>query len=170
MFDVVRTVKRRWIVDVTGDFERAVSPQHLRRAERALAGIAIEPCSDPPQYAAEWSRCYQAFAEARGMRGAAAFPERSLVAQLSVPGLRMYRALSGGRTVGFSLWMIQAPYAYGHLAAYTDDGRRHGVAYAFYREILRDLRTLGVARVDLGAGLADDDGRARWKSGWTRES
>ena len=87
-----------------------------------------------------------------------------------MPGLLMYRASSGGQTVGFSLWMVHGSSAYGHLAAYTAEGRQGGVAYAFYWTILRDLRMLGVEMVDLRGGVTDDDGLARWKAGWTHES
>lgn len=169
-FDVVRVVKQRWIVDLSAGLERVVSSHHRRRAQRALAHIGIERCPEPRQYASEWSRCYLSFAADRKMAGAAAFPERSLIDQLSVPGLLMYRASAGGRSLGFSLWMIHGPYAYGHLAAYTGTARRSGVAYAFYWEIFRDLERLGVERVDLGGGLDDEDRLARWKAGWTPHS
>lgn len=169
-FDVVRAVKRRWIVDLRTDLERVVSPHHRRRAARALGHMEIDRCAEPRRHAEEWSTCYRAFAADRRMSGAANFPEQSLVQPLSVPGLLMYRASSDDRTLGFSLWMVHGPHAYGHLAAYTDEGRRSGVAYAFHWEILRDLRALGVELVDLGGGIEDDDGLARWKSGWTAES
>jgi len=107
VFDVVRVVKQRWIVDLRTGHERVVSPHHRRCAQEALAHIEVARCPEPRQHADEWCRCYRAFAEDRGISGAAAFPERGLVDQLSIPGLLMYRASSGGQTVGFSLWMAR---------------------------------------------------------------
>lgn len=170
VFDVVRSVKRRWIVHLDDGYEDRISEHHRRCALRGSAHITIERCADPARDGEEWSRCYERFAVRRGMSGAAVFSARSLIDQLSVPGLLMYRALSGDETVGFQLYMIDGACAYGHLTAYTGPARRSGVAYAFYWEIFRDLQALGIEWVDLGAGLADADGLARWKSGWTRDS
>lgn len=167
VFDVVRPVKRRWIVDLTGDFEGLVSAHHQRCARRALQSIEIERCADPLRYADEWSRCYTLFAARRRMSGAAMFSTRNLIDQLAVPGLVMYRAIAEGHTIGFLLYMVHGAYAYGHLTGYTGQARRSGVAYAFYWAIFRDLQTLGVEQVDLGGGLEEDDRLARWKAGWT---
>jgi hypothetical protein len=170
VFDVVSVAKPRWVLDLRTDLGHVVSLHHQRNAQRALAHIHVERCAEPQQYAKEWSRCYRTFVDRRDISGPAAFPERSLVEQLSIPGLLMYRASSGGHTLGFSLWMVQGTSAYGHLAASTDQGRHAGVAYAFYWTILRELQVLGVELVDLGGGVEDGDGLARWKSGWTRDS
>jgi len=169
-FDVVRMVKQRSVVDLKNDLTRIVSSHHQRRAARGLRRIQVERCADPRQYADDWTRCYRAFATERRMSGAADLPARSLIEQLSMPGLLMYRASAEGQALGFSLWVVHNTSAYGHLAAYTDQGRQCGVAYAFYWTILRELQTLGVERVDLGGGLEDGDGLAAWKAGWTPES
>jgi hypothetical protein len=169
-FDVVREVKRRSIVNLQENFEVAMSPQHRRRAARALERIRVDRCTEPHEYADAWVECYRAFAATRGIGGPAAFPARSLIDQLSVPGMRMYRAASDEAALGFSLWMIDGAHAYGHLAAYTEYGREAGVAYAFYASVLADLQESGISQVDLGAGLDAGDGLERWKEGWTRLS
>jgi hypothetical protein len=170
LFDVVRVTKQRWVVDLRRDVREAISAHHLRRAQRALVGMEVERCEDPRQHAQEWGVCYRTFVERRGIAGAAAFAARDLESQLSVPGLVMYRARSGDRTLGFSLWMVHGACAYGHLAAYTEEGREAGAAYASQLVVLEDLQTRGVHRVDLGGGVDEGDGLERWKAGWTRDS
>ncbi len=170
VFDVVRPIKQRSVVDLTRDLAQVVSRHHQQSARRALTALQVERCADPPQYADEWVDCYRAFARDRSMSGPADVPPAGLVRQLSTPGLHMYRASAGGRTLGFSLWMVHDTLAYGHLAAHTTEGREAGVAYAFYWTILGELQRQGVTRVDLGGGVEDSDGLARWKAGWTPET
>lgn len=169
VFDVVRVLKPRWVLDLRTDLRRVVSLHHQRDTRRALAHIHVERCAEASQYAKEWSRCYRTFVDHRGISGPAAFPERSLVEQLSIPGLLMYRASAAGHTLGFSLWMVHGTLAYSHLTACTNEGRQAGAAYALYWTILRELQMLGVELVDLGGGVKDGDGLARWKSRWTRD-
>jgi len=170
IFDVVKVTKPRWVVDLRRDFSQAVSAHHQRRARRALGRMQVERCADPRAHSREWSLCYQTFIDRRRIRGPAAFPARDLSAQLSIPGLLMYRARSADRTLGFSLWMADGPHAYGHLAVYTEEGRNAGAAYACQWTVLEDLQKRGVQRVDLGGGVEEGDGLEQWKSGWTRES
>jgi hypothetical protein len=170
LFDVVRAVKTRWIVDLRTDFVAGVSAHHRRDADRALATLQVERCTDPVKYAAEWSACYLSFIQRQGVTGSAAFPPEALSAHLSIPGLVMYRASREEHTLGFSLWMTHGRCAYGHLAAYTREGREAGAAYACQWTMLHDLHRQGVERVDLGGGVSDGDGLAQWKAGWTRHS
>jgi hypothetical protein len=170
LFDVVRAVKTRWIADLRTDFHAGVSSHHRRHVDRALAAVRVERCADPLQYATEWSACYLSFVQRQGVTGPAAFPPAALAAHLSIPGLVMYRASRDEQTLGFSLWMTQDSCAYGHLAAYTDEGREAGASYACQWTMLQDLQRQGVERVDLGAGVSDGDGLARWKAGWTPHS
>lgn len=132
--------------------------------------LQVERCDDPRRWAAEWTACYSAFAAAYGFTGPSAFPPSSLVAQLSVQGVVMYRAAAGADTVGFLLWMRHGAVAYNHLTAYTPAARRAGAAYALYWTALHDLQASGVERADLGGGVLDDDSLARWKAGWTPAS
>jgi hypothetical protein len=168
---LVRNLKDRWIVDLRADYEAGISAHHRKYSQRALRRISVEHCTDPMRWGDVWASMYNATADRRCFPGHLRFSTPDLIRQLSLPGVRVYRACRGEETVGISLWVVDGQFGYGHLAAYTAEGRQQGAAYALYSMILRDLAEAGVAQVDLGSGVGDaaSDGLARWKAGWTSE-
>ena len=97
-------------------------------------------------------------------------PRRPLTGQLAVPGVTLFRAESGGTTVGITVWYRAGRLAYYHLGAYSDAGYAVGASFAIFDFALRYLAAAGVQWLDLGGapGLEADrrDGLSRFKRGW----
>src|SRR5262249_24438494 len=105
-----------------------------------------------------------------GITGAAAFSRDSLERQLTVPGLRAFRASVDEKTVGMTLWMENSPVVYYHLGAYSADGYELGASFALFATAVEHVRGR-LAWLDLGSSAgpeqAPDDGLARFKRGWS---
>lgn len=79
------------------------------------------------------------------------------------------RAALDGRTVGMRLLFEDAPYAYDHLAAHSDEGYEVGASYALVAMALDHLRECGVRWLNLGGAPgagSPSDGLAYYKRGW----
>ena len=167
--DVVVPFKEHFVVDLARPLEQIASSHHRRNARRARAAVAVERLDAPASHAAEWCALYAALARRHGICGPAAFPARSLAAQLRVPGLVAFRARAGATTIGMTLWFVEDGVAYYHLGAYADRGYALGASFVLFWEALRALREEAAwASLGAGAGLRPDpdDGLARFKAGW----
>ncbi len=156
--------KEHFVVDVE---HPVIAPHHARNIRKA--GVEVEHCPQPLTFADDWLRLYRLLVERHQIRGIAAFSPESLKAQLSVPGLVMFRAVRSGETVGIVLWYEQGEVGYYHLAAYSDDGYQHHASYALFNYAIRHFRgRLRWLNLGAGAGLSPEatDGLTRFKRGW----
>lgn len=171
--DLCRPYKEHYIVDLTSPWERTVSRTHARYARKAAELLDIEQCEDPLQYLDEWIGLYEHLKQRHGIRGISRFSEQSFRKQLAVPGIRMFRAIWEGQTVGMVLFYVHEDVAYYHLAAYTDTGYRCRASYALFAYVFAVLASQ-VHWVCLGAGAGvygnANDGLSRFKRGWASDT
>ena len=93
-----------------------------------------------------------------------------LCQQLTVPGLRMFKATAAGSVVGLHLWFIQGRVAYGHLGATSARGYDVMASYALYAFAIEQLRK-EVNWLELGSSAGSIDSQAgqglrQFKAGW----
>lgn len=165
-----RPFKRHFLVDPRLDEEQRVSKHHAKELRRARRFARFERV-DAERGAEDWVRLYAGLVEKLGLGGASAFPAASLAAQLELDGALGVRAIEeDGRVTAFALVLRDGPFAWYHLAAQDEVGRKHQAGYGALAEALRLLADEGVELVDLGAaaGLEEDasDGLAMFKAGF----
>jgi len=144
-----------------------VSAGHRRNALRALRHVDVSVCPDPLALLDDWERLYGVLVGRHAITGLRRFSREVFRAQLAVPGLVMFRAGVGQRTVGLDLWYVQGDCAYGHLAAFDPEGYELHASYATKWRMLEYFHDK-VKWVDLGGGATGDpdDGLAKFKRGW----
>jgi hypothetical protein len=98
---------------------------------RALRDITVTACDSPPEYLAEWCSLYEKLVERHQIKGLRRFSRDAFAALFSLPCLHLFRAETGGKTIGLISWLVQNDVAYGHLVAYTSEGYWLGVPYRF---------------------------------------
>ena len=166
--DLCRPYKDHFILDLGGGYS-VPSAHHRRNVRRAQGSIEVERCPDPTEHGAEWVRLYQQLIARHGLRGIPAFSPVSLVRQLQVPGLTMFRAVYRGVTAGITLWYTQGDLAYYHLGAYSGEGYAMRASFAIFHHAIEHFRGR-VRTVSLGAGAGawgdGTDGLTRFKRGW----
>jgi len=169
-FDVVLPYKQHYVADL--DHAGGLPPPraHARNTARALRGVQLETCADPPRMLDEWIALYDGLTKRHGITGLAAFSQTAFARQLAVPGLVMFKATAEGRVVGLHLWYVQAQVAYGHLGATSTRGYELMASYALYWYAFQHLRGR-VRWLDLGSspGAPDHEsgeGLRRFKAGW----
>lgn len=169
--DLVRPFKEHFVLDLGLAPERVVSPHHRRLARRAGRRVVVEAVGDPMSERHRWVELYGRLIERHAITGPAAFPAEGLVAQLAVPGLRMFRAVVGSDVVGIHLWYCHGAVAYAHLGAYSDTGYRLGASYALFWEVAVAFRAEGARWLQLGAApgatAETEDGLTTFKRGWS---
>jgi hypothetical protein len=169
--DLVRPFKTHYVVDLRGSGDEFVASHHRRNARKALEVVAVEECEEPRRWLSEWEVLYDHLAARHGITGVRAFSRASFAKQLEVPGIRAFRAVCAGRTVGMLLWYVQDGVAYYHLGAHSDEGYEVRASFALFRWAIDRFRAEGTKWLNLGsgAGLADDpsDGLSRFKRGWS---
>jgi hypothetical protein len=168
-FDVVTHFKDHFVVDPNKPLDTFVSSHHRRYAARASRDVRVERCENPLEFGDDWVRLYGALVRRHGVRGMAAFSAASLVQQLEVPGLVMFRAVREDETLGLALWYAHGDSAYYHLGAWDEAGYRLRASFALIWTALMHFQERG-QRVDLGGGaglhFTPSDGLSRFKRGW----
>lgn len=162
--DMMLNYKEHYVVDLANP---TIAPHHARNIRKAQ--VEVEFCAQPKAFAADWVRLYANLIQRHQIQGIAAFSADSLVKQLEVPGLVMFRALLNGETVGIVLWYMQGEVGYYHLAAYTDEGYQKWASFALFARAIDYFKTrLRWLNLGAGAGVTNDgsDGLTRFKSGW----
>ena len=168
--DVMRPFKEHFVVDLSRDPATFVAKNHRRNARKALQVVTVSRCLPAEQWAGQWTALYRLLVQKHKIRGPAAFSDRSLTAQLRVPGLVAWRAEASGETVGMVLWYVQGDVGYYHLAAYSDAGYRLRASFALFWRSLAYFAAGGLRWLNLGAGAgleAAEDGLTRFKRGWS---
>ena len=168
-FNLVRDFKERFVVDTSIPGPDG-SKRHRYYARRAFRNVTVEVAADPSTYLDEWMNLYGGLVKKRQLTGIRAFSRGAFDVQLRIPGLVMFRALSQSSTVGIDLWYVSGGVAYGHLAAYSEEGAALQASYAVKAHLIEFFRTR-VRWIDLGAGASPDaaagaDGLVQFKRGW----
>jgi hypothetical protein len=165
--DLTRPYKRHHVCDL--DQPAALPVHHRRHIRRAAAAVDVAVCEQPVRHLDDWTRLYAGLATRHGLIGIRAFSRAAFERQLAMPSLVAVRAERNGETVGMALWLVAAPNAHYHLAAYSPEGYEVSASYAIFDHALRHLRAQGVRRVDLGGSPgtgAPAQGLERFKRGW----
>ncbi|MEO7274293.1 MAG: GNAT family N-acetyltransferase, partial [Vicinamibacterales bacterium] len=174
VFDLVRPYKTHYVTDLNLPIARPASGRHRRNTARAFRAMRVEVCGDPPGMLDEWTRLYAHLASRHHIRSIKALSPAALAAQLAVPGLAMFKAVSGGEVIGLHLWYVMGEVAYGHLGATSRLGYDLMASYALYATAIEWFRGR-VRWLDLGssAGTPDDAsgrGLRAFKAGWSTSS
>jgi hypothetical protein len=167
---LVSSFKEHFIVDLSQPYETFVVSHHQRNARKALTKLTVEECANPRDVLNDWVDLYQNLIERHSMTGITAFSRASFAQQLSVPGIRVFKAGYGVATVGMILWYEQGNRSYYHLAAYNDVGYELGASFALFEHSIKYFAQRGFKSLSLGAaaGLENDraSGLSRFKEGW----
>jgi hypothetical protein len=168
--DLVLPFKEHFVTDLSRAPDTFVHAHHQRNARKALASIRVESCADPARFGDEWVDLYAHLVSRHDVRGISAFSDRSLRAQLTVPGLVMLRATLDAQPLGMTLWYVDRRVAYYHLGAYTAGGYEARASFALFWRAIEYFADRGLAWLNLGGGAgashADADGLSRFKRGW----
>jgi hypothetical protein len=171
-FDVVRSMKPRYVVDLAHVRSSPPSLHHQKRAERALRRVEVQIHQEGLTFLDEWNELYSHLSSRHSLSGVPAFSREAFRAQLSVPGLVVFRALRRGIPVGMHLWYLKDDVAYSHLIALDPAGYKVGAAFALHAAAIRHF-TDTVRWLDLGGGaglsVPAEDGLAAFKRGWAND-
>jgi hypothetical protein len=169
--DLITPFKEHFVVNLGHDLESFVDSHHQRNARKALQEIAVERATRPSDFLDEWNSLYGNLIERHKLKGITRFSRKSFAGQLDVPGLELFRAVHGGKSVGITLWYVNKEQGYYHLGAYDETGYALGASFALFWRALEyfagnGLRTLGLGA---GAGIEGDgsEGLTRFKRGWS---
>ena len=169
IFDRFVPFKAHFVADLSEPPEQFVSKHHQYYARWALRKLKVEVHPRPSLFLDEWVDLYACLVRRHKIAGIAAFSREAFDAQLSVPGMVLFRAVRGAETVGAQLWCTQRSVAYSHLTAFNEHGYKLRAAYALHWTAIEYLRS-AFAWLDLGAsaGLTPgcNDGLTLFKRGW----
>ena len=168
---LVTPFKEHLVTDLSRSPESFVATQHRRKAQKALERLDIECVEDATSFTDQWIELYATLIQRHGIRGLTAFSADSFRAQLAVPGISMFRAVSKNKTVGMTLWYADRDVAYYHLGAYSDLGYELEASFALFWHVLEYFSSQRLQWLDLGAGAGlsardGSDGLTRFKRGW----
>jgi len=168
---LVTPYKEHLVTDLSQSPESFVTPQHRRKARKALERVDVERVEDATLFGDEWIELYANLIQRHGIRGLTAFSANSLKAQLNVPGISIFRAIRSNEIVGMTLWYTDRAVAYYHLGAYSDPGYELEASFALFWRALDYFRNQRLEWLDLGAGAGvseknSSDGLTRFKRGW----
>lgn len=168
--DLLMEFKKHYVIDLTKTAESYVCNHHQRNARKALKRVSVENCDRPEQLIDEWLEIYGHIVRRYRLGGILAFSKNSFLQMLQVPGIIVFRAISGTQTVCMQLWYEQGDVAYYHLGASNDLGYECKAAFAMFWTAIHYFTSRGFKWIGLGggAGLHDkqENGLSRFKSGW----
>jgi len=163
--------KQHFVIDLSQDSGTYISNHHQRNVRKALKCLRVEISHQPRRVAKTWIKLYQQLIQRHGIRGIAAFSAQALTDQLSVPGIKVFRAMEGSTVIGMMLWYVQQEVAYYHLAAYTDRGYELKASFALLQKAIDYFSAKDLDWISLGAGAGvqenNADGLTRFKKGWS---
>ncbi|MEP7113982.1 MAG: GNAT family N-acetyltransferase, partial [Ilumatobacteraceae bacterium] len=156
--------------DVSQSPSTFVSANRRKKIRRVLTRVDVEECSNVEAVLPALRTLYDRLVERHSITGIRALSPSAFTKQLTTPGTVLFRADHGGRTVGVTVWYVQENVAYGHLAAFSDEGYQLGASYALDWVALEAL-SHRVQWLDFGGGAGVeagiDDGLTRYKRGWS---
>lgn len=169
--DLVSPFKQHFLVELNRPYETFVNSHHRRNARKALSRVTVEDCIHPEGVLSDWLELYGNLIKRHNIFGIQAFSRESFAKQLTVPGIRIFRATSAGATVGIIWWYEQGNRSYYHLASYSDVGYELGASFALFDHSIKYFAQHGFQWLSLGAdaGLENDgeSGLTRFKAGWS---
>jgi GNAT acetyltransferase-like protein len=172
--DLVRPFKEHFVTDLRRRPREYVGRHHRRYAAKSLREIHVDCVDDAESVVDDWVPLYSVLVDRHGIVGIPAFSRTAFAAQLAVPGIVVFRAVSGGETAGMLLWYVQGEVAYYHLGAYSELGYETRASFGLFSSALEYFAGAGVRWVNLGAGAGIDgagtDGLTRFKRGWSTGS
>jgi hypothetical protein len=171
-FDVAEPFKTHYLSSLHQPPAQTVSRHHRYHARKAAKELEVDVPEAPLAYLDEWCAIYEALVRRHGVKDLRAFSRDGFRRLLSMPGVILFRAIRHGRCVGAQIILIQGDVAFAHLAAFNDEGYRHGASYLLDWAAMEHLRGR-VGRLNWGGGsgleCADESGLARYKQGWATE-
>lgn len=172
-FDLVKPFKQHFIADLSRPIDEIVSKHHRYYARKALKQIRIEISHNAMEWLDDWLILYGALIERHNITGIRAFSREAFAKQLSIPGMVMFRAVSGGNILGANLFYVHKDIAYTHLSAFSTRGYALRASYAVRWTAIEYF--IGRARwLNLGAGSGinkkSTDGLSKFKEGWSTET
>jgi hypothetical protein len=168
--------KTHYLVDLSSPISSIVAKHHQRNAAKAARVLKIYEESDHAIYLDTWRKLYANLIQLHKIKGVAEFPDPSFSRQFDVGGLRVFVAKDGDEVVGMALWIVHNDYGYYHLAAYSSRGYDLRASFGLFMHTFEVFAQEGIERLSLGgaAGLvnakANEDGLARFKSGWSNNT
>lgn len=173
--DCCARYKDHYIADLKRPLANFVSSHHQRYARSAGRAMSVEFLQDPASHLDAWHELYDVLITRHGITGLTRFSRASFAAQLALPDMRAFAArMRSGALAAMVLFIVRAPFAYYHLAAYSELGYRERASFPLFWHALEQLPQDGVRWVSLGAGAALDGqgtaGLVRWKQGWATET
>lgn len=172
-FDLVIPFKEHFVADLGQPIDEIVSKHHRYYARKALKQIQIEISHNAMEWLDDWLILYSALIERHNITGIRAFSREAFAKQLSIPGMVMFRAVSGGSILGANLFYVHKNIAYTHLSAFSTRGYALRASYAVRWTAIEYF--IGRARwLNLGAGSGinkkSTDGLSKFKEGWSTET
>lgn len=169
-FDVVRSYKPHYVVDLSIGFDAYMRRHHRRYAKRAFDQLEVVEADRPIDHLDEWTGFYINLAERHRITGLRRFSHHSFRRQLDVPGCHYFRALRGSEAVGGFICYLDRGRAYAHLIATSPIGQSLHAQYALYWSAIEAFRQKA-SHFDLGgvpgAAGAGNNGLAFFKAGWS---
>jgi len=172
LFDQVRPFKTHYIAELDHAPEQVASRHHAYYARKAAREIDVEVVEHPVKFLDEWQTLYAQLVAKHAITDMRAFSRESFAKLLGMPGVVLFRALREDRLVGAQIILLQDDVAFAHLAAFTDEGYKHGASYILDWHALEHFQ--GLARYlnwggRIGSVDAKEDGLARYKHGWSTQ-
>lgn len=165
-FDVARPFAAHYVARLDRSPAQIISRHHAYEVRRAARRLEAEVVDRPLDHLDDWVRLYEKLIERHAIRDLRRFSRAAFTELLAQPGVLLLRALSGGRTVGALILMLQDNIAYAHLTAFDDEGYRNGASYLLDWLALEHLSGRS-EKIYWGGGQPGDDGLASYKRGWS---
>ena len=167
--EVLLAYKEHYVIDLERWQTASLPDNHQRNVKRAVQQVRVEECKHPLAWSEDWTGLYANLVRRHTIHGAAAFSSETLIRQLQVPGIVMFRAAHGRATVGMVVWYVQGQVGYYHLGAYSDLGYELRASFALFFHSI-DYFSNRLRYLNLGAGAGVNSSRAggleRFKRGW----
>ena len=171
--DLLKPFKRHYLVNLETYDIATVHFMHRRNARYAAKLVEVEQCAHPEQFGAEWLSLQANLMSRHRVPKSDWLSDTTLLRQLSVPDIVMFRAVENGHTVGIMTWFLSDAAAYYHLAAFSDRGYKTKASFALMDRCISFFRSLGLQKLNLGgnAGITDDpsSGLAVFKKRWAND-
>ena len=175
-FDIAVAYKEHYVVDLQRRPEEALSGKRRYDVRRALRHVQVVINENPLEHLEEWVELYEGLCRRRAIKGIRAYSREAFRLQFTVPGFHLLRVLRNGRAVGAKTFYLdqERDVAYGHVAAYSEEGYSYGASYAAMRCAIEYLASRARwFHIGASAGLTQSNnagGLERYKRIWTKET
>ena len=169
-FEVVRTYKSHYLIDLSIPYTDAVSSRHQEYARHARQnGVEVRQVTDPEAKLSVWCDLYDNLIDRHDITGIQAFSQSVFEKQFRVPGLVMFYAEHEGKPAAAHLWYEMGDVAYSHLVAHSTVGYETRASYALHEAAIRHFADR-LQWLDIGGGKEgapdSEDGLSQFKRRW----